>query len=93
MIKSFRSPEAEALFQDQPVPRFRSIERPARRKLLYLNQARVIRDLLVPPGNRLEALRGDRKGQHSIRINEQWRICFRWLDGHAYDVEIVDYHS
>ena len=93
MIKSFRSAEAEALFGDQPVARFRAIERPARRKLLYLAQARSLRDLLVPPGNRLEALKGDRKGQHSIRINDQWRICFRWLDGHAYDVDIVDYHA
>jgi proteic killer suppression protein len=93
VIKSFRSTEAAALFGDQPVARFRAIERPARRKLLYLSQARSLQDLLVPPGNRLEALKGDRKGQHSIRINDQWRICFRWLDGHAYDVDIVDYHS
>lgn len=93
MIKSFRSAEAEALFGDQPVTRFRAIERPARRKLLYLSQARSLQDLLVPPGNRLEALKGDRKGQHSIRINDQWRICFRWLDGHAYGVDIVDYHA
>ena len=93
MIKSFRSPEAEAMFSDLPVARFQSIERPARRKLLYLSQARTLQDLMVPPGNRLEALKGDRRGQHSIRINDQWRICFRWSDGHAYDVEIVDYHS
>ena len=93
MIKSFRSADAEALFGDQLIARFRAIERPARRKLLYLSQARSLQDLLVPPGNRLEALKGDRKGQHSIRINDQWRICFRWLDGHAYDVEIVDYHA
>jgi proteic killer suppression protein len=93
VIKSFRSAEAEALFGDQPVARFRAIERPARRKLLYLSQARSLQDLLVPPGNRLEALKGDRKGQHSIRINDQWRICFRWLDGHAHDVDIVDYHA
>ena len=93
MIKSFRSPDAEALFQDRQVARFRAIERPARRKLLYLGQARSLQDLLVPPGNRLEALKGDRKGQHSIRVNDQWRICFHWHEGHAYDVEIVDYHS
>ena len=93
MIKSFRSSDAEALFQDNQVPALRSIERPARRTLLYLSQARTLQDLRVPPGNRLEALKGDRKGQHSIRINEQWRICFRWTDGHAYDVDIVDYHS
>jgi toxin HigB-1 len=93
VIKSFRSPETEALFNDRVVARFRAIERPARRKLLYLSQARTLQDLLVPPGNRLEALKGDRRGQHSIRVNEQWRICFRWSEGHAYDVEIVDYHS
>ena len=92
MIKSFRSTDTEALFKDRPVAQFRAIERPARRKLLYLNQARSLRDLLVPPGNRLEALKADRKGQHSIRINDQWRICFRWQEGHAYNVEIVDYH-
>jgi len=93
VIKSFRSPEAEALFSDQLVVRFRAVERPARRKLLYLHRAQTLRDLMAPPGNRLEALKGDRKGQHSIRVNDQWRICFRWSDGHAYDVEIVDYHS
>jgi proteic killer suppression protein len=93
VIKSFRSAEAQALFGDRPVARLRAIERPVRRKLLYLSQARTLQDLLVPPENRLEALKGDRKGQHSIRINDQWRICFRWLDGHAYDVDIVDYHS
>jgi proteic killer suppression protein len=92
VIKSFRSADTEALFNDRPVARFRAIERPARRKLLYLNQARLLHDLLVPPGNRLEALKADRKGQHSIRVNDQWRICFRWQEGHAYDVEIVDYH-
>ena len=93
MIKSFRSADAEALFEDRSVARFHAIERPARRKLLYLNQAHSLQDLVVPPGNRLEALKGDRKGQHSIRINDQWRICFRWEEGHAYDVEIIDYHS
>jgi proteic killer suppression protein len=92
VIKSFRSREAEALFNDRAVVRFRAIERPARRKLLYLSQARSLQDLAALPGNRLEALKGDRKGQHSIRINDQWRICFRWSEGHAHDVEIVDYH-
>jgi proteic killer suppression protein len=75
-----------------PVPRFRRIERQARRKLLYLHRARSLQDLMVPPANRLEALKGDRQGQHSIRINDQWRICFRWDQGNAYDVEITDYH-
>ena len=92
MIKSFRTIDTEALFNDRLVARFRAIERPARRKLFYLNHARSLQDLLVPPGNRLEALKADRKGQHSIRVNDQWRICFRWQEGHAYDVEIVDYH-
>lgn len=92
MIRSFRDPRAESLFNDEDVPRFRAIERVARRKLLYLHQARRLEDLRVPPGNRLEALKGDRQGQHSIRINDQWRICFRWNDGDAFDVEIVDYH-
>lgn len=82
----------EALFNDEDVPRFRAIERVARRKLLYLHQAQRLEDLKAPPGNRLEALKGDRKGQHSIRVNDQWRICFRWQDGDAWDVEIVDYH-
>ncbi|MEO7558236.1 MAG: type II toxin-antitoxin system RelE/ParE family toxin, partial [Gammaproteobacteria bacterium] len=75
MIRSFSDPRIEALFNDQDVPRFRAIERVARRKLLFLHQARRLEDLKVPPGNRLEALRGNRKGQHSIRINDQWRIC------------------
>ena len=92
MIRSFRSKDTEALFGDVQVPRFRAIERPARRKLLYLHRARLLQDLRVPPGNQLEALKGDRKGQHSLRINDPWRICFRWQDGDAHDVEIVDYH-
>ena len=92
MIRSFRSTETELLFGDEAVPRFRAIERIARRKLLYLHRARSLQDLRVPPGNRLEALKGDRKGQHSIRINDRWRICFVWAEGDAFDVEIVDYH-
>jgi len=92
MIKSFRCADTEKLFHDVLVPRFRSIERPARRKLLYLNRARTLDDLRQPPGNRLEALKDDRKGQHSIRVNDQWRICFKWADGDVFNVEIVDYH-
>lgn len=92
MIRSFRSRDSEALFADVDVPRFRAFERIARRKLLYLHRARSLHDLRVPPGNRLEALKGDRKGQHSIRINDRWRICFVWRGSDAYDVEIVDYH-
>ena len=92
MIRAFVCKDTESLFNDGAVPRFRNIERVARRKLLYLHQARRLQDLQVPPGNRLEALKGNRKGQHSIRINDQWRLCFRWNDGEVIDVEIVDYH-
>ena len=92
MIRSFRDRDTEALFNDVAVRRLRVIERPARRKLLYLHRARVVQDLNAPPGNRLEALKGIRRGQHSIRINDRWRICFTWRDGDAHDVEIVDYH-
>lgn len=92
MIRAFKCKDTEALFNDEVVRRFRAFERSARRKLLYLHQARRLDDLRVPPGNRLEALRGRRKGQHSIRVNVQWRVCFRWNRGDAFDVEIVDYH-
>ena len=92
MIRSFRSKDTEALFADVDVPRFRAFERIARRKLVYLHRARSLRDLGIPPGNRLEGLKGDRTGQHSIRINDRWRICFVWKAGDAYDVEIADYH-
>lgn len=92
MIHSFACAETEALFHSQSVPRFKSIERVARRKLLQLHAATVLNSLRVPPGNQLELLKGDRKGQHSIRVNDQWRVCFVWKDDGAYDVEIVDYH-
>lgn len=92
MIKSFKCNDTGKLFHDVPVVRFRSIERSIRRKLLYLNRARALDDLKQPPGNRLEALKGNRKGQYSIRVNDQWRICFKWSSGDVYDVEIVDYH-
>jgi len=82
----------EALFDDYDVATFRAIERPARRKLLLLHRAKTLSDLAALPGNRLEALKRDRIGQHSIRINDQWRICFVWQEGDAYEVEIVDYH-
>ena len=91
MIKSFRCKDTEALADDRAVKRFGAIERAARRKLEMLASAARLDDLRVPPGNRLETLKGDRKGQHSIRINDQWRLCFRWNEG-AEDVEIVDYH-
>lgn len=92
MIRSFRCRDTEALFHDREVRRFRAFERVARRKLLLLHRAASLQDLRVPPGNRLEALSKDRKGQHSIRINDQWRLCFVWRDGDAFAVEIVDYH-
>jgi proteic killer suppression protein len=92
VIKSFRSKETEQLHARQGVKRFRPFERVAQRKLRQLDIATDLRDLASPPGNRLEALHGDREGQQSIRINDQWRICFIWRDGDAYDVEIVDYH-
>lgn len=92
MIRSFRCIETELIHQRRPVRRFRAIERVARRKLRQLDSAAELRDLMAPPGNRLEALHGDRQGQHSIRINDRWRVCFVWRDGNAYDVEIVDYH-
>ncbi len=92
MIRSFRDKDVESLFNDISVRRFREIERAARRKLLYLHRARMLEDLKAPPGNRLEVLKGNRKGQHSIRINDQWRVCFTRESGDAYDVEIVDYH-
>ena len=92
MIRSFKDNATARLFDDEVVAKFRAIERQARRKLLYLHRAQTLQDLIVPPGNRLEALRGTRQGLHSIRINDQWRICFRWRGADAYDVEIVDYH-
>ena len=92
MIRSFRSREVARLFDDEDVPRFRSFERGSRRKLLLVHRAVSLQDLRVPPGNRLGELTGDRKGQHSIRINDQWRLCSVWRDGDAFDVEIADYH-
>lgn len=82
----------EALFHSRPVSRFRNIERVARRKLLQIHAATELASLRVPPGNQLEALKADRKGQHSIRINDQWRICLVWKTDGAHRVEIVDYH-
>ncbi len=92
MIVSFRDADSEALFHSRAAARFRNIERVARRKLLQLHAATVLDTLRVPPGNRLEALTRDRRGQHSIRINDQWRICFVWQADGAHQVEIVDYH-
>jgi proteic killer suppression protein len=92
VIRSFRSRETEDLFHYKSSRRFRAFERVALRKLLQLHAATDLRVLASPPGNRLEAFGGDRKGQHSIRINDEWPICFLWRGGHAYEVEIVDYH-
>jgi toxin HigB-1 len=80
------------LFDDENCPRFRSINRQARRKLEVLEAATSLQELAKVPGNRLEALKGDRTGRFSIRINDQWRLCFKWADGDAFDVEIEDYH-
>ena len=91
VIVSFADRDTERLFGDEYVKRFQSIERAARRKLQLLAAATALGDLRAPPGNHLEALAGSRRGQHSIRVNKQWRVCFRWDDG-AHDVEVVDYH-
>jgi proteic killer suppression protein len=92
MIHSFLCAETEVLFNSRVVPRFRQIERVARRKLLQLHAATELSSLRVPPGNQLETLKGNRQGLHSIRINDQWRFCFIWRDDAAWEVEIVDYH-
>ena len=92
MIRSFRSKETEQLFERQRSRRFGNIGAVARRKLRMLDDAEKLEDMAAVPGNRLESLGGARKGQHSIRINDQWRICFSWRNGAAESVEIVDYH-
>lgn len=92
MIKSFKCKETEKLFNDTDIKRFRSISRKARMKLEMLNAAISLDGLIILPGNRLESLKGNRNGQYSIRIDSQWRICFKWEDGNAREVEIVDYH-
>ena len=93
MIESFAVIDTECIFRRQPVKRFSiQLRRAALRKLLILDAAESLQDLRVPPANRLEKLHGDRRGQFSIRVNDQWRICFRWLGTNAHDVELVDYH-
>ena len=93
MIKSFKCKDTEKLFDDLDVKKFRSISRAARIKLEVLNAAISLQSLRIPPGNRLEQLKGTRSGQHSIRINDQWRICFVWSEESVFGVEIVDYHK
>ena len=93
MIQSFKDKEAERIFNRQRSRKLpHNIQQIALRKLRMINRAMSLNDLRIPPANRLEKLKGNRAGQHSIRINNQWRICFRWQDGDAYEVEIVDYH-
>jgi proteic killer suppression protein len=92
MIQSFRCKATQALFEGQAVARFANIRAIAERKLQQLDSATTLAFLRSPPGNRLEALQGDRAGQFSIRINDQWRVCFRFDNSHAFDVEIIDYH-
>ncbi len=92
MIKSFRSKETERLFDRLRSRRWQSVAVVARRKLELLNAAKSLDELRIPPGNRLEALKGDRRGEHSLRINDRWRICFVWREGDAHEVEITDYH-
>jgi toxin HigB-1 len=92
MIKSFKDRRLEAFFTGQDVKEFRAIKTVLERKLVYLDNAGALVDLRIPPGNRLEKLRGDRVGQYSIRVNDQWRICFVWRGDGSHDVEVVDYH-
>jgi toxin HigB-1 len=93
VIRSFKTKDTEAIFRGEFVKGTDDqIQQRAREKLKYLDSAGDLRDLMIPPSNRLEALKGERKGQYSIRINQQWRICFKWDNGDASDVEITDYH-
>jgi proteic killer suppression protein len=92
VIRSFEDRDTERLWSGDRVRRFAAIEKPAMRKLRLLNNADSLDDLRIPPGNRLETLKGNRAGQWSIRINDQWRVCFVWRSGNAWSVEIVDYH-
>jgi proteic killer suppression protein len=92
LISSYADKDTEKLAAGIRVKKFEAIERTAWKKLLMLRAAARLEDLMVPPGNRMEALSGDRKGQYSVRINDQYRICFEWKDGNAHNVEIVDYH-
>ncbi len=92
MIKSFACRDTEKLFRDQRVRRFQSFERQARKRLMVLHAAHSLEALMLNPDNMFHSLKGDRKGQYAISVNKQWRVCFEWYDGIAYNVEIVDYH-
>jgi len=92
VIRSFRDKDTEAVFERRRVRRFQQVAAVALRRLVQIDSADELRDLASPPANRLEMLRGDRAGQYSIRINDQYRVCFLWKDSHAFDVEIADYH-
>ncbi|MDF1594348.1 MAG: type II toxin-antitoxin system RelE/ParE family toxin [Desulfobacterales bacterium] len=92
MIKSFACRDTEKLFNDENVRRFQSFERQARKRLMILHAAPSLKSLTLNPGNRFHALRGNRKEQYAIRINKQWRVCFEWREGNAYEVQITDYH-
>ena len=93
MIRTFRDRDTQAVVRGEFVKRLdRRLQQRAREKLKYLDSAGNLRDLMIPPSNQLESLRGDRQGQYCIRINKQWRVCFKWKEGDAFDVEIVDYH-
>ena len=92
MIRSFRDRDTEDLFHREASRRWAGVARAALRRLRLLHRARTLKDLLALPGNRLESMKGDRSGQHSIRVNDQYRICFQWKDGDAYDVELTDHH-
>jgi proteic killer suppression protein len=93
VIRTFGDRDTQAVFQGEFVKRLdRRMQQRAREKLKYLDSAADLRDLMIPPSNQLESIKGDRQGQYSIRVNKQWRVCFEWKDGDAFDVEIVDYH-
>jgi len=92
VIRSFRDKDTEAIFQQRRVRKYQQIASVALRRLVQIDSAEELRDLASPPANRLELLKGNRAGQYSVRINDQYRICFRWKNGHAYEVEIADYH-
>lgn len=92
MIRSFQDKDTEAIFQQRRVRKYQQIASVALRRLVQIDSAEELRDLASPPANRLELLKGDRAGQYSVRINDQYRVCFRWKNGHAYEVEIADYH-